>query len=195
MTTEPHSPETRIFNLVKRHRQLNEVLDRNGFGDPKPFDRVRNPREWLKFEKPDWFLPRGSRIDTVYVYFASFRRGDFRLCVDVDPHRVMRNALDDPERHRQRTEQLEVKAALMRDVRDRLMADKALARHVHFSNKNLRDPHRPSTITAVKFKLAPDAEAPPEETARAMAAVIDKVTPSINRILRGWLSVRRPTGP
>lgn len=176
--------ELRFFNQMKRQQPLVEVLEKYGFAAPKPYERVVNRRERLKFEKVDWILPRlEHQIDGVCLYFASNRRGDFRLCVDLDPHRLQTWNEEDTERKAQRDAANAQKAALLKTIRDRLLKDEALRHHVDISAKSLRNASKPYTMTAVKFDLHLAPDSTPEEFAKAFSAVIDAVTPVVNTII------------
>src|SRR5579883_1952734 len=103
MTSQVDSAESRFFNQVKRQPALIAALERNGFTDIKPYERALNPREGLTLEKADWMLPRQEgQLDTTRIVFKSIRRGDFRLCVQLDPHRLHHSLEDDPERQEAR---------------------------------------------------------------------------------------------
>lgn len=177
--------EQRFFNQLKRQDVLNDALERHHFSAPKPYARIVNRDERLRLDRPTWTLrPKDAQFDSVRIYFYSRRKGDFRLCVDLDPHR-MRPALEDetPERKEERARAHKIKSALLKELRSHLLQNEELTRRFNITTKSLREIERPYAMTAVKFNLPLDPESTPEEVAYAFVDVIDAVTPEVDAVL------------
>jgi hypothetical protein len=184
VTDELGPREDRFFNRVKREPTLVEVLERHGFNPPKPYERVVNKRESLRFEKPSWLLPRPkSALDTVKLYYESVYRGDLRLRVDLDPHRERNADLLSEQRNEQREVARERRAKLLEQIRKKLLTDPRVTEHLAVTTRSLRRPERPFAMTAVKFDLHLTEDCSAEECAQAYAQAIDLITPIVDRLL------------
>ena len=184
VTQETEKTDDRFFNRIKRVEELRETLERCGFDDIKPYERVVNQRESLRFEKSGWRLPpaRGQE-DTIRLYFESVRLGDLRLRVDLEPHRLRSGELDIAGRAEQRQRAVERRRKLLERIRVQLLNFREMPEGTRVSSRSLRRPDRPSTMTAAKFDLPLRVDSSPEEVAAAFAGVIARVSPLIDRVI------------
>lgn len=178
--------DQRFFNQLKRQDVLNETLDRHHFAAPKPYARIINRDERLRLDRPNWTLcPVGAQVDSVRIYFYSRRKGDFRLCVDLDPHRMRPSYEDETQaRKDERTKAQKIKTILLQAIRTRLLQNQELTTRFKITIKSLREIERPYAMTAVKFHLPLSQESTPEEVAYAFSDVIDAVVPEVDRVLK-----------
>jgi hypothetical protein len=164
---------------VSEDTALKRILKKLSLTEVRVFDIGSNTGIWIS--KPQWRFPDPPvRNATVWVHFEARRPGECRL--EVDTHPYVPGLAQKPEQLAELKTAVEIKALLLRRLRECLMAEPEMA-DLGASVAALRDPEQPDAGTAVKFLGEFPGGAPPAETARFIAHVVERVAPVVDRCL------------
>jgi hypothetical protein len=177
--------DSRFFLEVLKDPEFRDVRKRCGVKEWNPAVGEQPHNSVLKLWKSNWLLPLSHmdviEVKGVNVHFEARVRNELRVEAEIDPYIP---SLDkQPEIEHALKLQLDLKADLLKRVRERLLREEAL-RALGVTAKSQPETGKTSTQCAVKFTSDKLPKLPePSDVAAYFARIVVSASPLIDEII------------